>query len=270
MGAIEDWRKALASWALPEEILAKAPESPWSYPWEIFLRRAEAALSAPRLPSAERALEALPDGGSIIDVGSGPGAAALALAHRAGRLIAVDQSEKMLSVFDELAARVGVERATIVGTWPDVAGEVEEADVVVCHHVFYNAAELEPFVRALTDHANRRVVVEMTAEHPRAEDNHLWMQLHGLERPTRPTADDAERALREMGIEPRREDWFSPRVPAPREEIIRTLLTELALTPDRESDLVDALGDRLIERNGEWLLGPAERHLVTLWWDVSR
>jgi hypothetical protein len=162
-----------------------------------------------------------------------------------------------------------VEHETVIGTWPQVADHVEEADVVVCHHVFYNAADLEPFARALDGHARRRVVVEMTAEHPRAEDNDLWLRLHGLERPTRPTADDAERALREMGIDPQREDWVSERsAEGNRDELIARLRVELALTPDRDDELVEALGDRLLDRDGEWLVGPVQRRLVTLWWDV--
>ena len=271
MGALEEWREALASWAIPDEILGKAPESPWSSPWEVFLRRAEAALSAPPSPSAQRALEALPDGGSVVDVGSGPGAAGLALARRAGRLVAVDQSEEMLAVFEKLAVRAGLDHETVAGTWPEVADRVEEADVVVCHHVFYNAMDLAPFVRALSDHTRQRVVVEMTAEHPRAEENDLWMRFHGLERPTRPTADDAERALVELGIEPRREDWSTQRAPeGPREELVERVRVELALGPEREDELEAALEDRLIERDDEWLLGPPERRLVTLWWDVRR
>ena len=110
----------------------------------------------------------------MLDVGAGPGAASLALARRARRITAVDQSQDALTVFDELASREGLDHAVIVGTWPDVAGSAPVADVVVCNPVLYNVADLEPFVRELSVHARRRVVTEITAEHPRAEVNELW------------------------------------------------------------------------------------------------
>src|SRR4030095_14836967 len=118
--ALDEWRHALASWALPEEILTRTRRSPWEFPWELFRRRAEAAVDAPPTPSAARALEALPDGGSVLDVGAGPGAASLALARRAGRIVAVDQSREALTIFEELASAAGLDHGAVVGTWPGV------------------------------------------------------------------------------------------------------------------------------------------------------
>jgi len=62
---------------------------------------------------------------------------------------------------------------------------------VTCHHVLYNVAELGPFVTALTSHARRLVVVELTARHPLTALNPLWERFHGLVRPNVPTACDA-------------------------------------------------------------------------------
>src|SRR5258708_5907311 len=89
MGAAERWTQALAAWAFPAEILAAAPESPWGYPTRVFARRADDRPAAPT-PSTERAWEALPEGGSVLDVGCGAGAASLPLATRARHLIGVD------------------------------------------------------------------------------------------------------------------------------------------------------------------------------------
>jgi SAM-dependent methyltransferase len=266
--ALDEWRAALQSWALPEEILSAVEESPWTYPWDVFKRRAREAMDGPRSPSAVRALEALPEGGSVIDVGSGAGAASLALIPRPGRIAAVDQSEEMLRSFAELADEAGVDHARVQGSWPEIASEVEPADVVVCHHVLYNVADLEPFVRALTDHALRRVVAEITAEHPRAEENELWKRLHGIDRPTRPTATDAERALNELHLDPKREDWDRPREIVPdREAMLDRLRLELALPADRRDDLIAALGDNLAAVDGGWILFGPTRRIVTLWWD---
>jgi hypothetical protein len=83
---------------------------------------------------------------------------------------------------------------TVAGSWPQVAPDVEAADVVVCHHVLYQVTDLPPFVRGLTFHARRRVVVEMIARHPQAWMADLWLRFHGLRRPMAPTADEAELA----------------------------------------------------------------------------
>jgi hypothetical protein len=98
------------------------------------------------------------------------------------------------------ARAAGVEAVAIEGAWPDAADRTPAADVVVCHHVVYNASDLAAFALRLTDHARHRVVVEMTQHHPTSDLNPLWLRFHGLIRPTRPTADDADAVLRELGL----------------------------------------------------------------------
>ncbi len=271
MTALERWAAQLEAWALPEEILARAPESPWGFPVEPFRARAERAGTDPPSPSARVALEALPDGGSVLDVGSGAGAASLALVPPAGLVTAFDPSERMLEAFEELAARAGVAHAAVRGSWPDDAGSAEAADVVVCHHVVYNAPDLEAFARALSDHARGRAVVEMTAQHPRAWMNDLWMRFWSLERPDGPTSDDAEEALAEAGIHVRREDWLLPRRGVgPRDEAIASARRMLCLTHDRDDEVAEALGDRLwTSGDDRWFIGNREQPVTTLWWDPS-
>ena len=168
----------------------------------MFAARTEAALAEPDgSPSLRRATEALPAGGSVLDVGAGGGAGSLPLAPAAALVMAVDQGAEMLASFAATADRLGVAHREVQGSWPEVAADVEAADVVVCHHVFYNVAELVPFATALSTHARHRVVVEITAEHPTASQRPLWRTLHGIERPTSPTADDALAVLTEMGLE---------------------------------------------------------------------
>ena len=207
----------------------------------------------------------------MLDVGSGAGAASLALVPRAGLLTAFDPSEHMLEAFVLLATDAGVDHRVIVGSWPDDARPVEASDVVVCHHVVYNAQDLVGFARALEAHARRRVVVELTASHPRAWMNDLWMRFWSLERPPGPTSDDAEQVLREAGIDVRRDDWFVPRQGVgPRDEAVASARRMLCLTPDRDLDVAEALGDRLwSDAAGRWFIGNREQPVTTLWWDPS-
>jgi SAM-dependent methyltransferase len=266
MTAAQEWAEALADWAIPEHILAAAPESPWHYPTALFARRADAAV-ATFTPSNRRALEALPEAGSVLDVGCGAGAASLPLAERAARIIGIDPSQSMLDALRERGESNGLAVSTIVGTWPDVAADTPMVDVVVCNHVAYNVADLAGFARALTEHARHRVVLEMTAEHPLRSLNDLWIHFHGMARPLHPTADDAVAVLREMGLQPSREDWSAPPITAfgTREEMVAWMRRRLCLPPERDPEIAAAMEAQVVEGNDGVTLPP--RQVVTIWWD---
>jgi hypothetical protein len=260
--AARRWRDDLAQWAIPEEIQAAAPAPPWRFDPAVFAAQAQRVLSEPgKRPSRRRAREALPDGGSVLDVGVGGGAASLPLVPPAGLIVAVDDAEGMLDVFAAAADRVGVAHREVAGTWPAVAAEVEPADVVVSHHVLYNIGDLVPFVAALTDHARRRVVVEISDTHPTANLNPLWRALHGVERPTSPTAADAIAVLEEMGLEVASEaferEWAL--VGADRAETVARLRERLCVGPERDAEIEDFLEKVAAER--------PVRRIVTLWWE---
>src|ERR1019366_6790481 len=90
----------------------------------------------------------------------------LPLASRTTALTAVDTDAQMLALLAERAEPMGFASRMVSGRWPDVAGQIDPADVVTCHHVTYNVPGIEPFITALTSHAHRRVVVEMATVHP--------------------------------------------------------------------------------------------------------
>ena len=267
MTAIERWERELPSWGIPDAIVAAAPESPWGFPVELFRTGDEPEDTG---PSTSVAREALPEAGTVLDVGVGGGAASLPLADGASLIVGVDQSQGMLDEFRTAAGRRGVATQELRGAWPEVGPLAPLADVVLCHHVFYNVADLGPFARALDEHARRRVVAELTDRHPWSWMNDLWMRFHRLDRPDGPTAGDAEAALRELGFDVRREDH----VPAPRgsgferrEDAVALIRRRLCLWPDLDEEVAEAIGDRLVERDGLWSAGPVDQEIVTLWWD---
>ena len=257
------WSRALASWAIPQEIMDRAPESPWHFSAPLFARVAQRSLDDPvGGPSRRRAREALPDGGTVLDVGAGGGAASLPLAPPAALLTAVDESPEMLAAFATGAAGRGVRHQEAQGRWPDVAGSVEPADVVVCHHVLYNVPDLVPFAAALTAKARRRVVVEISERHPQSNLNHLWKAIHGIDRPTSPVASDAIEVLREMGLDVADEasDRGALWDDTDRSQVVEFTRRRLCLGPERDDEIAR-------------LLGPPDaqpgRRLVTLWWPGS-
>lgn len=260
MPAADDWAVALASWAIPDDILAQAPADPWAFPVGHFIRAAEDALER-ETPSVRRALAGLPVGGTVLDVGCGAGAASLPLAQHASAIVGIDESPAMLEAFAGRAGALGIAHYEIEGRWPDVAERVVATDVVVSNHVLYNVPDIVPFVRALTGHARRRVVVEMTAEHPRSWQSALWRELHRIERPLRPTADDAIEVLTDLGYQVSVDRWTRPALfaSAPRDELVSMVRVDLCLPPERDPEIA-----RVLDANPP----PPERGIVTLWWDV--
>jgi SAM-dependent methyltransferase len=248
--AAERWASELARWRIPDAILAKAPEDPWRIPPALFAVEAETTLS----PSHRRALEALPAGGTVLDVGAGGGAMSRPLRERAGRITAVDTSAAML-------AQSGAD-ARIEGRWPEVAPAGGVADLVVCGHVVYNVADIAPFIAALTAAARRRVVLEFTTVHPlhNPVESELWRRVWGLERPDGPRAGDLLGVLGELGIAAHAERWAQERADSPERFAARVTLVRrhLCLPVEREAEVRAALRRAPVR----------PRELVTAWWDV--
>jgi SAM-dependent methyltransferase len=265
---LDRWRRDLAAWAIPEEITAAVTESPWVLPRQVFARRADRVRAAPAGPSFQRAWAALDPPGSVLDVGSGAGAACLPLLPRTTHLTAVDTDEGML---DRLSERVGpapVGFTAVLGTWPDVAAQAGTADVVTCHHVLYNVPDLAPFVAALTAAARRGVVAEMTTEHPLVSLNALWLRFHGLLRPAGPTAADVLAILDELGLRPGHETWRRPggRDYGSFAELVDVTRRRLCLPPERADEVAQALAESGVDPERPVDLGSSGREVVTIWW----
>ncbi|HVM00432.1 MAG TPA: class I SAM-dependent methyltransferase [Egibacteraceae bacterium] len=257
--AARRWADALAAWALPEEILAQAPEPPYGFDVGLFARIADDAVTR-YTPSRRVALEALPVGGSVLDVGCGGGAASLPLVPPASLLVGVDESPDMLAAFAERAAAQGAGHLLVEGRWPEVADRAPPVDVVVCHNVLYNAPDAGPFLRALNDHARQRVVVELTEEHPVSWMNPYWQHLHGLHRPDGPTASDAAEVARELGYDVAVERWERPWRDHDEEHLVAMVRRRLCVGPERDPEIRTLL-DRFPP--------PGAREVATLWWSPS-
>ena len=257
--ANQDWAEMLSGWAIPDELVAGAPAPPFFFDPLVFTAAADEALARSEdTPSDVLARDALPAGGTVLDVACGAGAASLRL--RPGRLVGVDPSEPLLEAFIERAEQLGIDVTTVRGVWPDAGSQVPPADVVVCHHVFYNVANLAAFAAALTDHARHRVVVELTAAHPMAWMTPYWKALHRLEQPVRPVADDAVAVLEEAGLTVHQRPWARryQMIGESGDQPLLRIARRLCLPASRHDELRQLLAE---------VPPPDRRDVVTLWWN---
>lgn len=258
--AVQRWQEALAAWAIPAGILVQAPENPWVHPPALFKVESDAVL--PTTPSVRVAIEALraceSGKGSVLDVGCGGGGSAMPLAEFASGFLAVDEQAAMLTNFAEASAQREVPCRTFDGKWLDIAPTVDDADVVVCHHVLYNVGDIAPFISALTNHARRRVVVEVPDTHPTSPFNPLWQHFWKLERPLHPTGQDLVEVMAELGIDASVERFRRPtrkaRLDAP--EYIAFVRRRLCLPADRDAEIAEVLANRDLNND----------EVLMLWW----
>ena len=198
MDAAARWQAQLEAWALPEELLATAEESPYGWSQDLWKRRSVMASTGDPPETVRIVSELMPDSGVLLDVGVGRGRASLPIAEERCRLVGVDESVEMLAGFTEDARRRSMRVETFEGRWPDIAGQVPVADVAMAANVAYNVADIVPFIAAMIDHARVAAVLEVTERHPWAHLAPLYKAVHQLDRPDGPTADDLVAVIIEM------------------------------------------------------------------------
>lgn len=236
--AAERWARELEAWKIPDEILSQAPVPPWGFPSRLF------AVEHSHIGGLHRqAREALGAGGSVLDVGCGGGAASVPLVPPATDLIGVDELSPMLEAFARAAEAAGARHTEVRGRWPAIGGQVPTADAVVCRNVVYNVADIVPFVSALTGHATRRIIVEITDAHPSVPLAPLWMRFWNLARPGGPTAELFVEVLHDMGIDPTVETETRPSLKSQidPQEHLAFLRRRLCLDASRDDEIAAAI-----------------------------
>ena len=273
MRAADRWRAELEAWVIPQRLLDAAEESPYGWaPW-VWERLSAAARSAPPPATLEIARRLAGEDGSVLDVGAGRGRASLPLAVSGHDLTAVEPDAGMADGFEEDAARLGVSARLVRGRWPDVAGQVPQADVVVSANVAYDVADIGPFVAALDAAARRGVVIELTELHPRVVIAPLFRAVHGVDRPNGPSVDDlAEVIVEELGVRPNMERWERPTALwfEDWDEILAFYGSRVTLPIARRPELRPMLEPQVTEEDGRLHVGDRMGRYCTLWWRPKR
>lgn len=251
------WRQLLRHSEVPQSIIDHAPEPAGSLEPERFRWRPEQDAAPPVRPSRRRALQALPVGGTVLDVGVGGGASSLGLVPQAGFIVGVDALQGMLESFEASARAAGVATQTVLGTWPEIADAVPIADVALSHHAVYRVAEIEEFIEAMTVRARHRVVLEVSAHSPLSGLDELWKSLHGIDRLDWLVADELQAVLVAMGLPVEREDIvLPPRAVEVTPEMVAFARRRLYVGRDRDPEIEEYLRKR----------EPQAQRVAALWW----
>jgi SAM-dependent methyltransferase len=255
--ASEKWKIDLASWAIPREILDQAVEKPWIHPPALF----EIPDVIQDSLSHQRSREAMPVGGSVLDIGCGGGIASFAITPPTSHVIGVDEQQAMLDLYSANAEKYKVTSETVLGQWPEVADETPVADVVTVHHVVFNVGNIAPFLVALNSHARKRVVIETPVVHPMSNMSDGWKHFWNVVRPTVPVAGDLIAVLDEMGIKANIEYFESEILLDKKVEGANGFIRRRLCLPESRQDELDAF----LEANPR----PDRRQLAVIWWDIK-
>jgi 2-polyprenyl-3-methyl-5-hydroxy-6-metoxy-1,4-benzoquinol methylase len=268
--AREAWRVALEAWAIPQRLIDAVGVDPHRWQPEFWERMRQVENARLADTPTFKLVDSLSRGGSVLDVGAGTGRLAIPLAAKGHRVTAVERDPAVAQALAGEALRSGVRLTQVVGAWPLVAGNTGVHDVVLSTQVVYDVPGIGGFVEAMHDRARRAVVVEMTPRHPWSALSRYFRSLHDLARPSRPTVEDFIDVVVEVTkVIPQQERWVTPSGLrfADMQELLTFYRRRLLVPPLRSMEAAALLEPDIRHTEDGWLvLGPAERDVVTLWW----
>ena len=190
---------------------------------------------------------------TVLDVGAGAGRMALPIALKCRRVGVVEPSGSMLAELREAAEEADIRNISITqATWEDAV--VENAEIVLCAHVVYGVADIEPFIRKLEAHSNAFVIILAFVETPMNRISQFWEPVHGERRIDMPALPELVNALWDMGIypdlrmlHPTMPDLFEDRDVALTQLRNRLYVREGSAADDR---LRNAMDDLLVDVDG--------------------
>jgi 2-polyprenyl-3-methyl-5-hydroxy-6-metoxy-1,4-benzoquinol methylase len=211
---------------------------------------------------------------TLLDVGAGAGRYTFALAPHFRRVVAVEPDAAMLQrLSGAIDERSCTNIEVIAATWQDAT--VQPADIVLCAHVLYPIADVEPFVGKLADSARRACVIALRDVVQEPEPlGRLWQRFHGEPRVLQPGYMDLCNVLYELGI---RANLRVNRVAGPSwsfydfEGAVEGLREHLILPNDARTDaILRAELSATLLRDGELLRLPVgDTYSAVIWWEVS-
>ena len=253
MGAIEAWKRRVETHhAQSEAVKAAASWSDDDF-WQPYARFFRLDPRRQDDPVLNMLMSMVEPGSTALDVGGGAGRMALPMALKCEHVTVVEPSDSMITQMRESGAEARVGNVSVTqAVWEDA--RVEEADIVLCAHVVYGVADIEPFIRKLDAHASSLVVILAFVESPMTRISRFWKPVHGEERIDMPALPELVSALWEMGIYPDVQ-MMGPVMPDKFEdrEVALTQLRNRLYVPagsDEEIRLKSAMDELLVDVDG--------------------
>ena len=199
-------------------------------------------------PQLAAALEHIEPDDEIIEIGGGAGRIGLPMALKAKSLTNVEPSGAMREQFGIAIAEHGISNATSIASgWP--LDDPISADIVLTVDVTYFISDIEAFLRAMHESANRRVVILTWTVAPPNVNARLFRIAFGEDQAPSPGFRELLPVLWDMGVVPDVQVVDQPftwpeRLPTSNEEAVQFAVSELAAfdQPTAEANIRQQLG----------------------------
>ncbi len=203
-----------------------------------------------------------------LDVGAGGGRFALALARQVQRVIAVEPSEAMRTVLEEMRVQHGIKNLELIGDrWP--LQRALQTDVALITHVGYDIEAIGPFLEAFETAAKRLCVALLLERAPGAAFAGLWKAVHGSPYAPLPALPEFVRLLEARGRRPElrkvtERTWGFDSWETAISDVRRRLWLRARST--KECLLLQVIADHLVAcGDGYELKGPADDVVLVTW-----
>ena len=274
LGAIEAWKRRVETHhAQSEAVMAAASWSDDDF-WQPYARFFRLHPRRQDDPVLNLLMSMVEPGSTALDVGGGAGRMALPMALKCEHVTVVEPSDSMITQMRESGAEARIGNVSVTqAVWEDA--QVDSADIVLCAHVVYGVADIEPFIRKLDAHASSLVVILAFVESPMTRISRFWKPVHGEERIDMPALPELVSALWEMGIYPDVQ-MMGPVMPDKFEdrEVALTQLRNRLYVPagsDEEIRLKSAMDELLLDVDGGVMVkGVAQVRQGFLTWKPER
>lgn len=245
------WSKGLQAWGIPEEILNRAEQSPWSFDPEQFRFQPDQPLSPSALQLRKILGSIKTEHSSVLDVGAGAGNAFMGAIDLVRTVFAVERSPDMAKVLRRELSEENLDVYEVIEQdWMEEGARRPKATVVTSSHMVYNVAQLSHFVESLLSCAESAVVIEMTARHPHYPLNWLWDRFWGIKRCGEPSAFDVvEMAQLVSGLTPKVEVFYRPERGGSQRQSVESVRRRLCLKPERDEELEELISQGALLAN---------------------
>ena len=204
-------------------------------------------------PQLAATLKYIEPGDDIIEIGGGAGRIGLPSALRASSLRNVEPSAAMREQFSIAVEEHNIENAeAIASAWPMT--NQASADIVLTVDVTYFINDIEPFIRAMHDSANRRVIILTWTVAPPNVNAELFNMGFGEPQAPSPGFRDLLPVIWNLGIVPDvqvvdQSFTWPERLPTTEDEAVSFALEEVASSeqPNAEKNVREHI-DELFER----------------------